>query len=160
MIARERTHRHRVAAHDADRARSRGGRFRRHDGAYEHAVVPILGLIHQRSGLGASAAEHDGGQGHALGIIEFLADAGAVARGSGETGVGMRALDAFRLLFLRPGIALPVDGVLGRIFIQPFPPHGIVFEVVHDVGEDRDVYKRQIKEKTPPCEKHGGVLFI
>lgn len=52
----------------------------------------------------------------------------------------MRALDAFRLLFLRPGIALPVDGVLGRIFIQPFPPHGIVFEVVHDVGEDRALF--------------------
>ena len=52
---------------DTHRAGGGGGGLGGHDGADEHAVLPVTGLIDQRSGLGAAAAEDDGGDGHALG---------------------------------------------------------------------------------------------
>ena len=48
-------------------------------------------------------------------------------------GSGMLAV---RVRFGRPGIALPVDEVGGRLFGQLLPPHGVVFGVISDVGED------------------------
>ena len=92
VVAAEGQHRHRVTADHAYSAGSGRGGFRSHDGAYEHAVVPVAGLIHQRSGLCAAAAEDDCGDRHALRIVKLGADAGAVLGGSGEAAVGMRAL--------------------------------------------------------------------
>ena len=139
VVAAERQHRHRVAAHDADAARRRGGGLRRHDRADKHAVLPVEGLVNERRGLRAAAAKDNGADGHTLGIVKLGAQAGAVARGRGEAAVGVRSL--FRAL-RRPGTAAPVDGARGRRLVEALPPDGVVAEVKRDVREDRVLMRR------------------
>ena len=134
VVAAEGQHGHGVTADHAHSAGGGGGGLRSHDGAYEHAVVPIAGLVHQGRGLGAAAAEDDGGNRHAFALVELSADAGAVLGGSGEAAVGMGALLLGGLAI--PGLAGPIQSVLGRILVQAFPPHGVVVQVVGHVGED------------------------
>lgn len=142
VIAAERQHCHRVTTDDADRSACRRRGFGRHNGADENAVRPVSGFVHQRCGLGSSATENDCIERDALRIFEFVGNAGAVLRGSRETGVGVCALHAVCSVLFRPGIALPVDGVLRRILVETFPPNGVVFEIVHDVGENGALSRR------------------
>ena len=70
-------------------------------------LLPVAGLVDQRRGLGAAAAEDDGGDRHALGIVKLGADAGAVLGRSGEAAVGMRALLGRGLCRSRDGPSSP-----------------------------------------------------
>ena len=118
VVADERQHGHRVAAHDADRAGGGGGRLRGERRAHERAVHPVARLGHQRDGRLAAAAEEDRRDRHALGVVVLvgedraLLDRGAVAavrRGwTSSSRVG------------RPVLALPAGGV-GRA-CSPCPP--------------------------------------
>ena len=96
-------------------------------------MIPVTGLIDQRSGLCAAAAEDYCGDGNAGLALKLGADAGAVDCRSGETGVGVCALAAVGAV---PLFALPVFRVLGRILVHAFPPHGVVVKIVNNVGED------------------------
>ena len=132
VVAQERQHRHRVAAHDTDLPGGGGGGFRGQRGGEEHAVLPVQGLGDQRDGGGAAAAEEDRRDRHPGRVVPFgghgraLRDRGAVARvrvrgGLFESGVQSRRFQS-------------VDGrwMLGHAF----PPHvAVVGE--RDVGEDR-----------------------
>ncbi len=135
MVAAERQHGHGVAAHHADRAGRGGGRFGSHDRAYEHAVAPVAGLIHERGRLRAAAAEDDGGNRHALPLVKLGADARAVLGRRGEAAVGMRTL--FLGCGAVPGLALPVQRMLRRILVQALPPDGLVVQILRNVRENR-----------------------
>jgi hypothetical protein len=67
VVADERQHRHRVAAHDADLRRRGGGRLARQRRAQEDAVHPVAGLGDQRDRRLAAAAEEDRRDRHARG---------------------------------------------------------------------------------------------
>ena len=132
VVAEERQHRHRVAAHGADLALGGGGLLGTQGGADEHAVLPVAGLGDQRHRGLAAAAEQDRRDRHALRVVPLrrqrraLRDRGAVAR------VRVRRL-GFRLP-QDPVVALPVDQVVG-LALQALPPHVAVVGL-GDVGED------------------------
>ena len=84
---------------------------------------PIAGLVDQRSGLGAAAAEDDGGDRNAIGILILGREAGAIVAGRGEAAIGMGAGGAVAAV---PGLALPIERVLGRILIQLLPPDSVI----------------------------------
>ena len=134
VITTEREHRHRVTADNADCASGGGGSLRSHDRAYKYAVVPITGLIDQRSELRTAASEYKRGDWHTVRVFKLRADARAVDSRSGEAAIGMRA---FLLAGLAvPRIALPVDCVGRRILIQTFPPDGVIIQIVRNIGKD------------------------
>ena len=134
VVAAERAHGHRVAAHDADSAGRGGRRLGRHRCADEHTVRPVAGLVDQRGGLCAAAAEDDRADRHACALEKLLADARAVLRRSGEAAVRVRAARAVAAV---PHFALPVAQVaLGRPLGHALPPDGHVVLVEHDVRED------------------------
>ena len=132
VVADEGTHAHRVAANYADSAGSGSGGLGGDGGAHEYAVVPVAALIYQGSGLGAAAAEEHSADGHAVRVVILGGEAGAVDSRAREAGVRMSALGAVRGI---PGLALPVEGSLGRILIHALPPNGEV-GLEHDVRED------------------------
>ena len=137
VVAAEGNHRHRVAADNTHSAGRGSGGFGSHRGAYKHAVVPVAGLIHQRSGLGTAAAEDNRADRHAGGGVEFCGNAGAVLGGSGEAGVGMCQLVARGGVFHAVDLlALPLDSVDRRILVKTFPPDGVVVEVKRHIGKD------------------------
>lgn len=139
MISAERQHCHRIATYDAYRACRRSGRFGSHNATDENAVVPTSGLIYKRSGCRATSAENDCADGHAVGSLEFTADARAVDCGCGETAVGVRRFDGFAVGVFhigRPGIAFPVDKACRRCFGKTFPPHGVIFGIDCNVREN------------------------
>ncbi len=59
VVATERLHRHRVAAHDADFADHGGRGLRCGAGTDQYAVFPALCLVDERGNLLAAAAEYD-----------------------------------------------------------------------------------------------------
>ena len=69
VVTAEGLHRHRVAAHHADRAGRSGRGFRGHRRAGQHAVGPTFGFQHQRHQRGTAATEDDGVDRHARRII-------------------------------------------------------------------------------------------
>ena len=92
VIAAEGPHCHGVSSDHADLAGGGCGGLACHDAAYEDTVIPVSGLVDQRSGLCTAAAEDDSGDGNALLALELGADAGAVDGRSSEAGVGVRTL--------------------------------------------------------------------
>ena len=134
MVAAEGQHGHGVAAGLADLALGGGGLLGGHHGTDEHAVLPVAGLIDQGCGLGPAAAEDDGGDGHAVGVLKLRRDAGAVLCRCGEAGVGVGSGTLGGVG--APGVALPVQGMVGGILVQLLPPHGVVVQVQGHVGED------------------------
>ena len=78
VVAAEGPHGHGVTADHTHCAGGGCGGLGGHDGAYEYAVLPVTGLVDQRRSLGPAAAEDDGGDGHALGIVKLGRNAGAV----------------------------------------------------------------------------------
>ena len=148
VVAAEGLHCHGIVAENARRARCGCRRLGGHDGADEHAVIPIAGLVDKGRGGRAAAAEDDRVKRNAVLGVERLRKAGAVHGRRGEAGVGMCR---FHAGIGRPLIAQPVDEVLGRGFGQPFPPHGVVRGVDCNVGED-GVLSR--------CGKRVGVALL
>ncbi len=134
MIADEGPHGHGIAADHAHGAGGGSGGLRGHDGAYEHAVVPIAGLIDQGRALGAAAAEDDGRQGHSIGILPVIRDAGAILRGRGKAGIGMGDLGVGAVIMRLAG---PVQQALGRLLGETLPPDGLVDGIQRHIGEDR-----------------------
>ena len=87
VVAAEGEHRHRVAAHLADRA----GRGRRHLGADGRAEVdtvdPVEGLEDERHRRGAATAEDHRADPHSLGILPVGIDDRAVLRRCGKAAI-------------------------------------------------------------------------
>ena len=137
VVAGEGTHGHRVTTDNAHSAGGGSGGLGGHGGTDIHAVVPVKALVHQRSGLGAAAAEDDSADGHTVGVVELLAQAGAVGGRSGEAGVGMSQLVALgNVLGAVDGDTGPLGGVDGRVLVQTLPPD-LAGVVIHsNVGED------------------------
>ena len=133
MVADEGTHGHGIAADNTDRAGRGSGGLAGQNRAYKDAVGPIAGLVDQRSGLGAAAAEDDGGDRNAIGILILGREAGAIVAGRGEAAIGMGAGGAVAAV---PGLTLPIERVLGRILIQLLPPDSVIIQVLHHIGED------------------------
>ena len=73
----------------ADRARGRGGGLGTQGGANEDAVNPVEGLIDQRHGRRAAAAEDQRANRDAVGIVGLGREGGVVGHGRGETAVGV-----------------------------------------------------------------------
>ena len=142
VIAAEGQHRHGVAAHLADGAGCGRGHFRSHRRAGINARAPIEGLIHQRHRRRAAAAEDERADRHALGSFPRRIDSGALRRGRGETGIGVRRFRAGLLGDLRrPAIALPVEAFGWRFVGHALPPHA-AFGSQRDIGEDRVARQR------------------
>ena len=89
VIAAEGEHGHGVAPDPADRAGGGGGGLAAHGGAHVDAVDPIEGLVDERHGGGAAAAEDDRADGDAVGVVPVGVDAGALAGGGGEAAIGV-----------------------------------------------------------------------
>ena len=119
-------------APDAGHADGRRSGFRTHGGRHEHAVVPIVGLIDQREGLGQTAAEDESRNRYARRIFPGGIDGRTLRRGGGEAGVGVRAQPA---TVRCPVVALPVDAMSRRLHAHAFPPDVAVIGQ-HDVGKD------------------------
>ena len=133
VVAAERQHRERIAAHDADLADDRGGRLGGHRRRHVDAVRPVVRFGHQRHGRRAASAEEERADRHAGGIVPVRVERRDLVRGDGEARVRMRGGLAAAG---RPAVALPVDEIRGRLFGEPFPPHVAVGRH-RDVGEDR-----------------------
>lgn len=132
VVAAEGEHGHGVEAEFAYCAAGGGGGLGGHDGAEEDAVLPVEGLGHEWDSGAAAAAEQDGGDGNAIGVLPLGGNAGALAGGGGEAGVGM---GCWRLRFWGPGLVLPVGDAGGSFFGHAFPPDVAVFGE-GGVGED------------------------
>ena len=139
VVAAERQHGERIAAHFADLAGGGGGGFRSHGGGQINTEVPVEGFVNQRHHVGAAAAENEGGDGHALGVFPGRVERRALVRRRGKAGVGMRRLAAGLLAdFRRPRLAGPV-GQAGRRFLAHALPPDIAIGSQRHIGED-DVF--------------------
>ncbi len=123
IIAAEGEHSHWVTPDDAHFSGCSRSGFRAHYGAHENTVLPVSGLVDQRSGFGTPSAEYNGGYGNSLRCFEFWGYAGAVFSRRCETGIGMSTLFTLRRI---PGLTLPVERILGRIFMHVLPPDRII----------------------------------
>ena len=91
VVTAERQHGEGVAAQVADRAGLGRRGLRGHDRAEEDAVLPVVGLEHQRDDRGAAAAEEDGADRHALGVLPLGGDGGVLAAGAVKRALGWAA---------------------------------------------------------------------
>ncbi|GMS92233.1 hypothetical protein PENTCL1PPCAC_14408, partial [Pristionchus entomophagus] len=85
--AHEGTHGHRVVHHALACVLSGRGSLRLEAGAGVDAVMPRVGLEHERHSLGSSASEDDGVDGHSLRVLPLRVDDGALSGGGGESRV-------------------------------------------------------------------------
>ena len=114
VISGKRTHCHRIAAYYTD---CTGGCCRSlgcHDRSDKGSILPTCRLIYQRSSLCTAPSEYDRGNRHALRIVEFGREAGAVSCLGGKAGVGMSAAGALVVLVVHadiPLVSAPVDSV-------------------------------------------------
>ena len=76
VVAGEGQHGERVAPHHAHLARDGRGGFRSHGGGHVHAFDPVAGFRDQRHRGGAAAAEDEGVDRHALGIVPVRIERG------------------------------------------------------------------------------------
>ena len=146
IVADERAHRHRIATNYAYRTGCRRRRFARHNRAYEHAVVPVFALVNERSGLRSSSAEYDRRKRNAVRRFELIGKARAVDGRSGKSRIRVRAFNGLAVCVHRvavPGISLPVERMLRRVFVEPFPPNRFVVEIFNDVGKYRALFRRK-----------------
>src|SRR5258707_6041760 len=90
VVAAEGQHGHRIAANDADVSGGRGSSFAGHGGAYEDAVLPIKGFVHQRRDTRAAAAKNKRGNAHAFRSLPLRRHGGRLPRGNGVARIGMR----------------------------------------------------------------------
>ena len=140
VVAAKRQHGKRVAAHHALLAKGGGGGFAAHGGGHVHAFDPVARFGDQRHGAGAAAAEDEGINLHALGVVPGRVEHRVVRRRHGKTGVGVGGLGPGFLGDGRgPMPALPVDQMRRQLAavvgLQPFPPHVAIVGQRH-VGED------------------------
>lgn len=85
VVAAEGQHGHGVPADLAHRTGGGGGHLAAHGRAGIHTADPVEGLVDQRHGGRAPAAEDDRGDRHALGVLPVRIDRGALRGGRGET---------------------------------------------------------------------------
>ena len=131
VVTQERQHGHRVAAHRANGAFRCRGLFTAQGGADEYTVLPVAGLRHQRHRRLAPATEQDRRNRHALGIIPFRCQRGALRHRRAVARVRMRR----RVIRGgRPVLSLPVDQMF-RFTLQALPPHVTIVGQRH-VGEN------------------------
>ena len=140
VVAAERQHGEGVAPQVAHRAGLGGRGLRRHDGAEEHAVLPVVRLEDKRDDAGAAAAEEDGADRHAGRVLPLGGDSRVLGGRGGEAGIGMRG---GRARFGRPVVALPVGQVSRRRVGHALPPdvtvvgqRGVGEDAVAGEGED------------------------
>ncbi len=133
VVATEGKHSHRVSSYDTDCTGSCSGSLGSHDGTNKGTVLPVEGLIYERSGLSTASAEDDSRERNSCRIVELAGNAGAVLCRSGETGVRVSTLAAVGAI---PLLTDPVDSFLRRILVESFPPNSVVSSVVNNVGED------------------------
>src|SRR5260221_12725777 len=89
VVAAEGQHGHRIAANDADVSGGRGSSFAGRGGAYEDAVLPIKGFVHQRRDTPATAAKNKRGNGHAFRSFPPRRNGGRWRRGHWLARIGM-----------------------------------------------------------------------
>ena len=123
VVAAERKHCKRVAAHYPQLPEGRRRRLRAHSRRHVHSLRPRPRLRHQRHRRGAPPAEDEGVDDNARRVVPALVAHGVVDGRHGEARVGVRRL-ASRLLadLRRPLLTLPVHCVLWRR-AQALPPH-------------------------------------
>ena len=132
VVAAERLHRHRVAAHDADRAGGGGGGLGGHRGADQHAVLPVARLVDQRRQLAPPAAEDQRRDRHAARVLGRPASSsGSALARDREARVRMRRRAVLRHRRAGPASRWPASPCLAA-----FPP-GLVVGRQRDVGEQR-----------------------
>jgi hypothetical protein len=142
VVAAEGQHGERVATDHTLRAEGGSGGFGAERGGHVDAVVPVEGLVHQRHGGGATAAEDEGRDRHAGGIFPVRSIDGHWLAGAVKREFGWAALRPVSLAICRrPVLALPVDQVRRRFLGHAFPPH-IAVVGQRDVGEDDVFFQR------------------
>ena len=132
VVAAERQHRHRVAAHHADLAGRRGGGLRAERRAEEHAVLPVERLEHQRDVGPPARAEDDRADRHALRVLPRGRERRALRRRRGEAAVRVRRRLA------APGVqGRPCQSMAARAAGRRAPPTTRAVGPQRDVREDR-----------------------
>src|ERR1700722_10682808 len=129
VVSGEGFHGHRVAAHDADGIRGRGGLFRSNSSPHQYPMQPVARLVYEGGQCSASTAENDGGNGYPAGRIGHLRVAGVLSGRDREPGIRMRRGSVRR-------IVSPSLPVLDGLALQTLPPRLIV-RSERDVGEYR-----------------------
>ena len=136
VVARERQHGERIAAHDALLARCSGGRLRPHRRGHVNALDPVARFGDQRHGGAAAPTEDEGIDRHAGRVVPLAIERRVVGGGDGEARVRVGGLGARLLCDLgRPVLTLPVDQVGRRFLGHALPPH-VAIVGQRDVGED------------------------
>ncbi len=136
VVAAEGKHGHGVAADFADGAAGCCGGFRAHGGADVDAGGPVEGLVDERHGGGTAAAEDEGGDGDAVGVLPVGVDGGALGGGGGEAAVGVGGgLAGFFGDGGGPAVAAPVDEFGGWGVGHALPPDAALGGEGY-VGED------------------------
>ena len=133
VIAEERAHRHRVAAHDTDGSGGGGGGFRGQGRGEKHPVLPVEGLGNQRDGGRAATAEEDRRDWHPGRVVPFGREGRALPDRGAKARVGVRGGLARAW---GPVAAFPVGEMAGWVLGHAFPPDVAVIGEC-DVGEDR-----------------------
>src|SRR6478736_10278529 len=94
VVADERKHGHRIAAHLAHVAAGGGGRLRGQGGREEHAVLPVSRLDDEWDRVASAAAEEDRVKRHAGGVVPFGGQDGALLDRRAEPRIGVRRAGA------------------------------------------------------------------
>jgi hypothetical protein len=139
VVAAERQHGERVAAHHALGAKGGGGGFAAHGGGHVHAFHPGAGLGDQWHGGGAAATEDEGIDGHAIGSSHCGSSAGLLVAATVKRALGWAALAPVSLAIWGvqslPCQSIRWSGSLPLVFFHAFPPHVAVVGERH-VGEN------------------------
>ena len=156
VVAAERQHRHRVAAHFTNRAGRRSGHLRTHRRAHVDAARPVEGLVDQRHRRRAAATENKGTDRHAIGIFPLRVDGRTLLRGRSEPRVRMRGLGSggFRD-FRRPDFPLPIGRRRRRLRGHTFPPDAPAGSQ-RNIGEDGILRERGHRVGIGLVRRAGG----
>ena len=158
VVTAEGQHRHRVAAHLAERAGGGSGHLGSHRGTEIDAVRPVEGLENERHRRGAASAENDRADWHAGGVFPLGVDHRAIPRWRGEAAVRVAGENGFAVLVglaWLPIPAVPVDEMRGRLLGHSFPPDiAVVGE--GDIGENGVAFDRVHGDRVARIRGAGG----
>jgi hypothetical protein len=111
-----------------------GGGLRAHGGAHVDAGAPVEGLVDERHGGGAAAAEDDALMGTPSGFSQAGSIDGHCERGAVKRPLGCAALAPVPLPISGVQRRPPVQAFGGRLVGHALPPHAAV-------GRERDIGK-------------------